>query len=188
MRTKLRAGLHRAVDEARLFHLWFHPSNFYTDLDGQLALLDGVLAEAAALVRQGRLDVLPMGAFVVPGLGCRLTPVVPPRRDGEHLLRRPVPDDLTPLAALAAELWGAGQADRFAHRWWWRDEVPHCWVAEHVPTGALGAICAQRRTRVLVGRPDGPCRDGQRLVREPGTRRRRDWARRSCAGRVATPS
>ena len=67
MRAKLRAGLHRAVDEARLFHLWFHPSNFYTDLDGQLALLDGVLAEAAALVRQGRLDVLPMGAFVSQG-------------------------------------------------------------------------------------------------------------------------
>lgn len=63
MRTKLRAGLDRAAETGQLFHLWFHPSNFYTQLESQMAVLDSALAAAAELRRQDRLDVLPMGAF-----------------------------------------------------------------------------------------------------------------------------
>jgi len=63
LRAKLRAGLTRATERGELFHLWFHPSNFYADLDGQLAILDTALGEAATLRRQGRLDVLPMGSL-----------------------------------------------------------------------------------------------------------------------------
>ncbi len=63
LRAKLRAGLARAVETGELFHLWFHPSNFYTSMQSQLEVLDAALGEAAELRRQGRLDVLPMCAF-----------------------------------------------------------------------------------------------------------------------------
>jgi len=63
LRAKLRAGLTRAVETGELFHLWFHPSNFYTGLESQLDVLDDALGKAAELRSQGQLDVLPMGAF-----------------------------------------------------------------------------------------------------------------------------
>jgi hypothetical protein len=62
LRAKLRAGLARAAETGQLFHLWFHPSNFYASTETQLAVLDEALAEAAELRRRGRLDVLPMAA------------------------------------------------------------------------------------------------------------------------------
>ncbi len=63
MRKKLSAGLARAVESGRLFHLWFHPSNFYSGLESQLDVLDRTLSEAAALRGSGQLDVLPMGTL-----------------------------------------------------------------------------------------------------------------------------
>lgn len=63
LRAKLRAGLTRAVETGELFHLWFHPSNFYAGLESQLDVLDVALGEAAELRRQDRLDVRPMGVF-----------------------------------------------------------------------------------------------------------------------------
>ncbi len=62
LRAKLRAGLTRAEETGDLFHLWFHPSNFYADMESQLSVLDSALAEAAARRHQGGLDILPMGA------------------------------------------------------------------------------------------------------------------------------
>jgi GNAT superfamily N-acetyltransferase len=73
----------------------------------------------------------------------------------DYLLRRPRPADRTGLAALASSLWDAGQAGLFSDRWWWNGDEPHCWIAEHVPSGDMAAICAQRRTEfVLRGRPE----------------------------------
>jgi len=63
LRAKLRAGLRRSVESGHLFHLWFHPSNFYTAMDSQFDVLDSVLGEAAELRRQGHIDVVPMRAF-----------------------------------------------------------------------------------------------------------------------------
>jgi len=63
LRSKLQAGLRRSVESGRLFHLWFHPSNFYANMESQLDVLDALLAEAATLRRQGQLSVLPMSAF-----------------------------------------------------------------------------------------------------------------------------
>jgi peptidoglycan/xylan/chitin deacetylase (PgdA/CDA1 family) len=60
LRAKLRAGLERAADTGQLFHLWFHPSNFYTAMESQFEVLDAALGEAAALRRRGTLDILPM--------------------------------------------------------------------------------------------------------------------------------
>lgn len=63
LRAKLRAGLISAAETGQLFHLWFHPSNFYAGLESQLEVLDAALSEAAKLRDADRLDVLPMGAF-----------------------------------------------------------------------------------------------------------------------------
>lgn len=68
----------------------------------------------------------------------------------DYLIRRPVPADRPGLATLAAALWGPGESERFSARWWWNDDQAHCWIAEHVPSGAVAAICAQRRVRFLL--------------------------------------
>lgn len=70
LRRKLRLGLQRAIQEKRLFHLWFHPSNFYYDADVQYDLLETVVAEAAAFRDEGILDVMTMADFG----GARVSP------------------------------------------------------------------------------------------------------------------
>ena len=70
--------------------------------------------------------------------------------DSEYRLRRPNFDDRAALRTLAIDIQGAVRADTFEDRWWWRDEVPHCWVAEHVPSGSLAAICGSRRGRFCI--------------------------------------
>ena len=52
---------------------------------------------------------------------------------------------------MATALWGTAESERFSRRWWWNDDEPHCWIAEHVSTGKVAAVCAQRRTRFLLG-------------------------------------
>lgn len=63
VRLKARRGMAAAQREGRVFHLWFHPSNFYWETDKQLALLEVILADAAKLRDRGEIDVLPMRAF-----------------------------------------------------------------------------------------------------------------------------
>lgn len=60
---KLTDGLRRAAREKKLFHLWFHPSNFYADMETQLAVLERGLEEASVLRARGELDVMTMGDF-----------------------------------------------------------------------------------------------------------------------------
>jgi hypothetical protein len=60
---KARLGLARAAARREVFHLWFHPTNFYHETETQLAVVDGIFAEAARLRSQGDLDIVPMGAF-----------------------------------------------------------------------------------------------------------------------------
>ena len=62
-RAKLRAGLRRAQETGEIFHLWFHPSNFYFRRDEQLATLDWFLEHAANEAAQGRLDIRTMGSY-----------------------------------------------------------------------------------------------------------------------------
>lgn len=61
--ARLLGGVRRASTCGRVFHLWFHPSNFYVDADVQFGVLDAVLAEAAALRARGLLDIRVMGSF-----------------------------------------------------------------------------------------------------------------------------
>lgn len=64
--SKAQNGLERACTTGNLFHLWFHPSNFYYDSERQLAVLERVLERAAQLREQGRLDIVPMRHFAQP--------------------------------------------------------------------------------------------------------------------------
>jgi hypothetical protein len=61
--AKAQNGLERACDTGELFHLWFHPSNFYYDTERQFAVLEQILECAARLRARGRLDIVPMQHF-----------------------------------------------------------------------------------------------------------------------------
>jgi hypothetical protein len=60
---KARLGLEAAARSHRVFHLWFHPSNFYYRTREQLHVLGQILARARELRDEGRLDVRTMGTF-----------------------------------------------------------------------------------------------------------------------------
>ena len=70
-RAKLRAGLARAQTTDGIFHVWFHPSNFYYRRDEQLATLGRFLALAAEEAACGRIELRTMGSYAgaaaVPG-------------------------------------------------------------------------------------------------------------------------
>lgn len=60
---KARRALEDAARSRRLFHLWFHPSNFYWETETQLDLLARILKDAAALRERGEIQIVPMGAY-----------------------------------------------------------------------------------------------------------------------------
>ena len=64
-RAKLAAGLRRAQASGGVFHLWFHPSNFYFRRGEQLATLAWFLERAAGEAGKGRLDIRTMGSYAV---------------------------------------------------------------------------------------------------------------------------
>jgi hypothetical protein len=64
-RTKLAAGLRCAQRTGGIFHLWFHPSNFYYRRAEQLGTLGWFLEHAAAEAGNGRLDIRTMGSWAV---------------------------------------------------------------------------------------------------------------------------
>jgi hypothetical protein len=69
----------------------------------------------------------------------------------DYRIRRPRPDDGPALAAFGREIWPAARPDKLGTRWWWHDPVaPHSWIAEHVPSGAVAALCGERRTRLVL--------------------------------------
>lgn len=59
--AKARAGMARAVEEGKVFHLWFHPFNLAADRDRALGAFRKILAEAARRRDAGELDVRTMG-------------------------------------------------------------------------------------------------------------------------------
>ena len=71
---KARRGLHRAVREGKVFHLWFHPFNLAIDRRGMFSCLDGILEEVAGLRGAGYLEVKTMGDLASEMAG--------PRSDG----------------------------------------------------------------------------------------------------------
>jgi hypothetical protein len=64
-RAKLSMGLARASHTGRVFHLWFHPSNFYYRRLEQLETLDWFLEHAANAAGRGEVDILTMASFAM---------------------------------------------------------------------------------------------------------------------------
>jgi peptidoglycan/xylan/chitin deacetylase (PgdA/CDA1 family) len=60
---KAKRGLRRAAREGRVFHLWFHPANFYAETDVQLRVLEAILDEACALRERGVLETRTMASY-----------------------------------------------------------------------------------------------------------------------------
>jgi len=60
---KARLGLRAARRTGGIFHLWFHPSNFYYEPDRQLATLEGIVAAAAAMRDRGQLEIRTMSSY-----------------------------------------------------------------------------------------------------------------------------
>lgn len=60
MKWKMRRGIKKAIAKREVFHLWFHPSNFWFDTETQFAILEDVLQYASMHRRNGELAVLTM--------------------------------------------------------------------------------------------------------------------------------
>jgi hypothetical protein len=60
---KARLGLRAARRAGGIFHLWFHPSNFYYEPERQLATLADIVAAAAAMRDRGRLEIRAMSSY-----------------------------------------------------------------------------------------------------------------------------
>ena len=63
MRRKLAKGVAAASREGRVFHLWFHPSNFWHDTDSQFATFESFIAGVSDCAGRGEIEVKPMAAF-----------------------------------------------------------------------------------------------------------------------------
>lgn len=60
---KAMLGLDAAKRSGDLFHLWFHPSNFYYESEQQLGALEHIVAYAARMRASHGLDIRTMGSF-----------------------------------------------------------------------------------------------------------------------------
>jgi peptidoglycan/xylan/chitin deacetylase (PgdA/CDA1 family) len=60
---KARLGLAAARRTGGTFHLWFHPSNFYYDLERQLDTLGEILRAATRMRDRGEIDIRPMSSY-----------------------------------------------------------------------------------------------------------------------------
>lgn len=61
--TKLNRGVAAACNNEGVFHLWFHPSNFYHDRDSQFVLFENFVRHLAELSSRGAIGVKPMASF-----------------------------------------------------------------------------------------------------------------------------
>jgi hypothetical protein len=71
--TKMRQGLAAAQGTGGIFHLWFHPSNFYFRTEEQFATLASFLAHAAEEGARGRIEIRTMGSYSPAGSFCSAT-------------------------------------------------------------------------------------------------------------------
>jgi hypothetical protein len=63
--AKASFGIERAARAHGIFHLWFHPSNFYYDMARQLASLESIVKRACSLRDRGELEIRAMNDFAV---------------------------------------------------------------------------------------------------------------------------
>lgn len=62
-KLRWRRALNNAVREGKVFHPWFHPSNFYVDPDTQFSILETVFRDAASKREAGELRISTMADF-----------------------------------------------------------------------------------------------------------------------------
>jgi hypothetical protein len=60
---KAKLGLTAASRGGGTFHLWFHPSNFYYDLERQLDTLGDIVKTAAQMRDRGEIEIRPMSSY-----------------------------------------------------------------------------------------------------------------------------
>ena len=63
MLRKLEKGLNSAISENAVFHLWFHPSNFWHDTEQQFEILERFIAKASEYSSLGKLEIKTMAEF-----------------------------------------------------------------------------------------------------------------------------
>jgi hypothetical protein len=86
-RTKLSMGLSRAIRTSEVFHLWFHPSNFYYRRQEQLDTLAWFLELAAEEASRGRIEIATMGSHATSP---------PSVRQEDESVRRPITEPAQP--------------------------------------------------------------------------------------------
>lgn len=64
-KRKLDRGVDAAVNERGVFHLWFHPSNFYHARDSQFALFEEFIGKLRGLIDRDLIEVKPMASFAI---------------------------------------------------------------------------------------------------------------------------
>ncbi len=57
-------GLTKAIKKQEVFHLWFHPANFYYDTDIQLMIFEKILTHASDLRDNSQLDILTLTQII----------------------------------------------------------------------------------------------------------------------------
>ncbi|HEY4502294.1 MAG TPA: polysaccharide deacetylase family protein [Candidatus Paceibacterota bacterium] len=60
MKWKLKHGIQKSIDRGEIFHVWFHPSNFWHDTDVQFSILENMLEEAVYLRKTNKLEIVTM--------------------------------------------------------------------------------------------------------------------------------
>ena len=151
-RAKLATGLAGACASKRIFHLWFHPSNFYYRRDEQLATLAWFLEQAAEQASRGD------SRFSLWG-NVHAALSKPPRHWPSAAMsqrRAAAVQDylLVPAASVDAERLLAFDAvvrpdrrprDRILTSWWQQRATSECATAAiHTPSGTMVGICAGR--------------------------------------------
>ncbi len=64
MKMKAKRGLRVAIQKKEVFHLWFHPSNFWYDKETQFSIFEEILKEATSLRDSGDLEIVTMRDLV----------------------------------------------------------------------------------------------------------------------------
>ena len=63
LQTKGLKGLQAAVDQKKIFHIWFHPFNFGFKMEEHLNAFEAVLKKASKLRDEGKLETVCMRHF-----------------------------------------------------------------------------------------------------------------------------
>lgn len=61
--SKLNKGLAAAMRDGTVFHLWFHPSNFYHATESQFEVFENFVQNVRGLTDRGRIEIKPMACF-----------------------------------------------------------------------------------------------------------------------------